>query len=54
MTLSVVIATFNGARFLREQLDSIYTQTHLPDEVVVSDDGSTDETLTILEEYKQR
>lgn len=54
MTLSVVIATYNGARFLREQLDSIYAQTRLPDEVVVSDDGSTDETLTILEEYKQR
>ena len=54
MTLSVVIATYNGARFLREQLDSIYHQTHLPDEVVVSDDGSTDETVAILEEYKQR
>lgn len=54
MTLSVVIATYNGARFLREQLDSIYRQTHLPDEVVVSDDGSTDETVAILEEYKQR
>ncbi|MCQ2342802.1 MAG: glycosyltransferase [Paludibacteraceae bacterium] len=54
MTLSVVIATYNGARFLREQLDSIYAQTHLPDEVVVSDDGSTDGTLAILEEYKQR
>ena len=54
MTLSVAIATYNGARFLREQLDSIYRQTHLPDEVVVSDDGSTDGTLAILEEYKQR
>lgn len=54
MTLSLVIATYNGARFLREQLDSIYQQTHLPDEVVVCDDGSTDGTVAILEEYKQR
>lgn len=52
--ISVAIATYNGGRFLREQLDSLYRQTRLPDEVVVSDDGSTDETLAILEEYHQR
>lgn len=54
MTLSIAIATYNGDRFLREQLDSLYRQTRLPDEVVVSDDGSTDRTLEILEEYHQR
>lgn len=44
--------TYNGGKFLREQLDSIYTQTLLPDEVIVVDDCSTDDTIKILEEYK--
>lgn len=51
--ISIAIATYNGERFLREQLDSLYQQTRLPDEVVVSDDGSTDGTIAILEEYHQ-
>lgn len=49
--ISVVLCTFNGARYLREQLDSIAQQTRLPDELVVCDDGSTDETLKILSEF---
>ena len=52
--VSVAIATYNGAKYLREQLDSLYTQTRIPDEVVVSDDNSSDGTIKILEEYKQR
>lgn len=54
MKISIALATYNGSRFLREQLDSLYHQSRLPDEVVVSDDGSTDDTLDILEEYHQR
>lgn len=54
MTLSIAIATYNGERFLRQQLDSLYSQTRLPDEVVVSDDGSTDGTQVILQEYADR
>ena len=50
-TISVAMATYNGEKFLRQQLESIYNQTLVPDEVVVSDDGSTDGTLKILEEY---
>lgn len=53
-TLSVVMATYNGERYLREQLDSVYAQTHLPDEVIVVDDCSTDGTVEILEDYHQR
>lgn len=53
-TLSIVIATYNGARFLREQLDSIYAQTLHADEVLAVDDCSTDETVEILEEYHRR
>lgn len=49
--VSVCLATYNGSRFLREQLDSVLCQLSPIDELVVSDDGSTDETLDILAEY---
>lgn len=52
--LSIVLATYNGERFLREQLDSLYSQTLLPDEVIVVDDCSTDGTVNILQEYKDK
>lgn len=52
--VSVAMATFNGGPWLREQLDSIYAQRGVRLEVVVSDDGSTDETIAILEEYRDR
>ena len=50
-SVSVAMATYNGARFLVEQLDSLVRQTMLPDELVVSDDGSTDDTLTLLRTF---
>ena len=52
--ISVLIITYNGERFLKEQLNSIYNQTVLPDEVVVSDDCSQDGTIDILWEYHQK
>jgi glycosyltransferase involved in cell wall biosynthesis len=51
---SVALATYNGERFLREQLDSIVGQTMTPREIVVSDNGSTDSTVQILEEFASR
>lgn len=51
MKISIAMATFNGERFLREQLASLAAQTRLPDELVVSDDGSSDETLAIVREF---
>lgn len=50
--ISLAMPTYNGGKFLREQLDSIYAQTLLPDEVIVVDDCSTDDTIEILEEYR--
>ena len=50
--ISVVCPTFNSAGNIRKCLDSILIQTVLPDEVIVSDDGSYDDTLQILEKYK--
>jgi glycosyltransferase involved in cell wall biosynthesis len=49
--ISVAIATYNGARYLREQLDSIYAPCPLSFEVVVSDDGSSDGTREIVRDY---
>lgn len=51
MKISIALASYNGARFIREQLDSFARQTRLPDEVVVSDDMSTDETRAIVEAF---
>ena len=51
MQVSVAMCTYNGARFLQEQLYSINSQSRLPDELVICDDGSTDNTLAILRNY---
>lgn len=51
MKISVVLCTYNGAKFLKEQLDSIVMQSLLPYEVIAQDDGSTDDTMLILQEY---
>ena len=52
--ISVVMATFNGARFVGELLDSLAAQTQLPAELVVGDDGSVDETIEIIERFAER
>ncbi|MDL5159548.1 glycosyltransferase [Actinomycetospora termitidis] len=53
-TLSVVLATFHGARWLPDQLASLADQTRRPDELVVSDDGSDDGTPEILADFARR
>jgi len=50
-TISIALCTYNGARFLREQLASYVAQERMPDELVVCDDGSTDDTLAILRQF---
>lgn len=52
--ISVALCTYNGARFLNEQLRSIVEQTHPVDEIVISDDGSTDSTMNLLHEWQSR
>lgn len=51
--ISVVICTYNGANFLREQLDSIIYQTYPVYEIIVQDDCSQDATLEIIKEYQE-
>lgn len=54
MKASVALCTYNGEAFLEEQLTSIFNQTRLPDEVVISDDRSTDGTLAIIHTLSER
>ena len=49
--ISVCMATYNGERFIKKQLDSILLQLSENDEIIISDDGSTDNTIKILEKY---
>ncbi|MEA3039438.1 MAG: hypothetical protein QOE79_1951 [Sphingomonadales bacterium] len=50
-TISVALASYNGAAYIGEQLASLAAQTRLPDEVVICDDASTDETVAVAERF---
>lgn len=54
MNVSIVMATYNGEKYLEEQLDSVLCQLSNDDELVVSDDGSKDKTLEIIGNYQER
>ncbi len=49
---SIAMTTYNGEKYLQEQLDSFLNQTILPDELIVVDDCSSDKTIEILNKYK--
>jgi glycosyltransferase involved in cell wall biosynthesis len=51
MDLSIALCTYNGAAYLKEQLESIAAQTRTPYELVISDDQSTDDTLRLIQEF---
>jgi glycosyltransferase involved in cell wall biosynthesis len=53
MKTSIAMATYNGAKYLQQQLDSFVMQTHLPDELVVCDDCSTDGTIEMLDRFQK-
>lgn len=52
-TLSIALCTYNGSRFIREQFQSLANQTLQPFEVVVTDDCSQDETISIIQEFSK-
>lgn len=52
--VSICMATYNGEMYLSQQLDSLISQTYKNIEVVVQDDCSSDKTLEVLNEYKER
>lgn len=49
MKFSVVLCTYNGAKYIEEQISSILNQTRAVDEILVSDDGSADDTIAVAE-----
>ena len=51
--VAVIMSTYNGERFVAEQLDSILNQTYSNIEIVVRDDGSKDNTVNIIKEYQK-
>jgi glycosyltransferase involved in cell wall biosynthesis len=51
ISISVAMATYNGQKFIREQLDSLAAQQHLPSELIITDDASSDKTVVIAEQF---
>ena len=51
MKISVAMATYNGAQYIQEQLQSFVDQTRQPDELIITDDCSTDQTEAIVREF---
>ena len=54
LSISVALCTYNGAAYLAEQLESLANQSRLPCELVVTDDGSTDDTCAMVETFRRR
>lgn len=52
--ISVIVASYNYAKYIKETLDSLIRQTNKSFEVIVVDDGSKDQSLPIIEEYANR
>ncbi len=51
MKISIALCTYNGEKFLNEQLESFLVQTRLPDELIVGDDRSNDATVRLIEDF---
>lgn len=54
MQISILLATYNSSRFLRAQLDSLFSQSFREWTLIIKDDGSTDDTLDIIKDYQKR
>lgn len=54
MTVSVALCTYNGEKYIKEQIDSILNQSLSVDEIIIVDDVSTDRTMDIIKEYKNK
>lgn len=50
INISVAMATYNGEKYIRQQLESILNQSMIVDEIIVVDDNSNDRTIEIIEE----
>lgn len=53
MSVEILMATYNGGKYIAEQLDSLLAQTYCDFTVLIRDDGSTDDTMAIIERYQR-
>ena len=53
MKISVVITTYNRPSYIKKSLDGFLNQSHPPDEIVIADDGSSEETASLIESFKK-
>ena len=51
--VQILLSTYNGEEYIREQLDSILAQTYPDVDILIRDDGSSDDTFVILKEYEE-
>ncbi len=54
MRISVCMASYNGEKYIKKQIESILIQLSLEDEIIISDDGSVDNTINIIEGFKDQ
>lgn len=52
--VAVLLATYNGEKFLEEQINSLINQTYTNFDIIIRDDGSRDQTLKIIEKYEKK
>ncbi len=52
--IDILMATYNGEKYLRHQLDSILTQSYKEWQLLIRDDGSNDNTANIIKEYLEK
>lgn len=52
--IDILMATYNGEKYLKEQIDSILNQTYSNIRLIISDDCSTDRTIDVLKEYEKK
>lgn len=53
MKISIAMATYNGSKYIEEQLKSLETQSRKPDELIICDDGSTDTTVDLIDNFSK-
>ena len=51
MNIHILLSTYNGSRFVKQQLESLFAQSYSQVEIIIRDDGSKDTTLDILRDY---
>ena len=54
MKVTILMSTYNGEKYIQQQIESIINQTFKNIEIIIRDDGSKDKTINILKKYMER